>query len=157
MVNLLGPILTFLAAAVAAIFPGIGSARAVGKAGEVASGVLADDPEKFGKVLVLQALPGTQGIYGLLAFFIILFRSGVLAGNVTSISPMTGFLYLLAALPITLTGYHSAVSQGKVCEAGIALVAKRPNEQVKPLVLAAMVETYAILGLLATIMAIFFI
>lgn len=151
----IGTILTLLGAAIAAAFPGIGSAKAVGGAGQAASGVVAEDPDKFGKMIVLQALPGTQGIYGLLAFFLILWKSGLMAG--AAIDTYTGMAYFLAALPITITGYFSAVHQGRVCESGIALVAKRPNEQSKPLVFAAMVETYAILGLLASILALFFI
>ena len=137
----------------AALLPGIGSAKGVGGAGEAAAGVLAEDPDKFGKVLILQALPGTQGIYGLLSWFMIMQFSGLLGGN-TDISWQTGLAYFLAALPIALVGLFSAIYQGKVSEAGIALIAKRPDEQAKGIVLAVMVETYAILALLATVLAV---
>lgn len=152
-VSLLGPAFTLLAGALAALLPGIGSAKAVGAVGEVAAGVLTEDPAKFGKLLILQALPGTQGIYGLLSWFMIMNASQMMAGNM-DISWRTGLAYLMAALPVAFVGWFSALYQGKVAEAGIALVAKRPEEQSKALVLAAMVETYAILSLLATVLSV---
>lgn len=151
----LGVILTMAGAAIAVILPGMGSARAVGGAGEAAAGVLTEDPEKFGKLLILQALPGTQGIYGLLSFFMLMQRSGMMSGSLPSISWAQGALYFLCALPIAFVGYYSAIYQGKVAESGIAMVAKRPEQQAKGLALAAMVETYAILALLATVLALF--
>ncbi len=150
----LGPALTMLAASLAALMPGIGSARGVGTAGEAATGVLAEDPSKFGRVLIMQALPGTQGIYGLLGWFMIMSQSGLLGGT-TDLSWQAGLSFLIAALPIVIVGYLSAIYQGRVSEAGIALVSKRPEESGKAIVLAVMVETYAILALLATILAVF--
>jgi V/A-type H+-transporting ATPase subunit K len=152
--ELIGPVLTLLGAVLAALLAGIGSAIAVGRAGEAAAGVIAEDPDKFGKLLILQALPGTQGIYGLLSWFLIMNSSGMLGGNF-DISWQRGLLYFLAALPIAIVGYFSAIAQGRVSEAGVALVGKRPEEQAKGIVLAAMVETYAILALLATVLATF--
>ena len=150
----LGTLLTFLAASLAALVPGVGSAKAVGSSGEAAVGVLAEDPSKFGKVLILQALPGTQGIYGLLSWFMIMSQSGIL-GGASNVSWQAGLSFLIAALPIVIVGYLSAIYQGKVSEAGIALIAKRPEESGKAILLAVMVETYAILALLATILAVF--
>lgn len=148
----IGAALTLLGAALAAILPGVGSSKAVGRVGEAAAGVITEDPDKFGKLLILQALPGTQGIYGLLSWFLIMNFSGMLSGNF-NLEWHQGVLYLLSAMPITIVGYYSAVKQGLVAEAGVALVAKRPEHQVKGIVLAAMVETYAILALLATVLS----
>jgi len=153
LIELLGPALTLLGAALAALLPGIGSAKGVGAVGEVAAGVLSEDPAKFGKLLILQALPGTQGIYGLLSWFMIMNNSGLLAGRF-DISWRTGLAYLMAALPIAFVGWFSAIYQGRVAEAGVALVARRPEEQAKALALTAMVETYAILALLATVLSV---
>ena len=150
----LGVILTLLAGALAALLPGIGSAKAVGRVGAVAAGVLTEDPGKFGKLLILQALPGTQGIYGLLMWFMVLQQSGLLGGQ-TDITWQTGMAFLMAVLPLAIVGYYSAVYQGMVSVAGVEMVAKRPEEQSKALVMAAMVETYAILALLASVLSIF--
>lgn len=150
----LGVILTLLAGALAALMPGIGSAKAVGRVGAVAAGVLTEDPNKFGKLLILQALPGTQGIYGLLMWFMVLQQSGLLGGQ-TDITWQKGMAFLMAVLPLAIVGYYSAVYQGMVSVAGVEMVAKRPEEQSKALVMAAMVETYAILALLASVLSIF--
>lgn len=152
-VEFLGPGLTLLGGAMAAILPGIGSSIGVGKAGEVAAGVLTEDPSKFGKLLILQALPGTQGIYGLLSWFMVMQSSGLLTGN-TNISWQTGCLYFLACLPVSMVCCISAIYQGRTSEAAIAMVAKQPEASSKAIVLPAMVETYAILSLLATVLSV---
>ena len=71
---------------------GIGSAIGVGTAGRAAAGVVTEDPDKFAKVLLLQLLPGTQGIYGLLVAFLALSKVGILGGGVADISLETGLM-----------------------------------------------------------------
>ena len=61
----LGTLYAFLGVAIAVLFSGIGSAYGVSIAGKLAAGVVTEDPKKFGQTLILTALPGTQGIYGL--------------------------------------------------------------------------------------------
>ena len=68
----MGIVFAILGAACAAIFAGMGSAKGVGIVGEAGAGVISEDPSKFGKVLILQILPGTQGLYGFLAAFMIM-------------------------------------------------------------------------------------
>lgn len=144
-----GNFLALLGAAVAAM-AGIGSAIGVGLVGSAAAGVVAEDPKKFGATLMLQALPGTQGIYGLLIAFIILNKIGLISGNMVELSTVNGGLFLIAALPIGIIGLISAIHQGKVAAAGIMLISKRPEEIAKAMVYSAMVETYAVLALLAS-------
>lgn len=150
-----GNFLAILGAAFAVVFAGMGSARGVGLVGEAAAGVVTEDPNKFGQTLLLQALPGTQGIYGLLTAFIILNRIGVIGGTPVNIDPQTGLLLFGAALPIAVVGYFSAIAQGKAAAAGIGIIAKRPEELAKGITFAAMVETYAVLALLASILMVF--
>ena len=114
---------------------------------------MAEDPTQFAKVLILQLLPGTQGIYGLLVAFITLSQIGVLGGNPVEDLP-TGLMYLAACLPIALAGLGSAIYQGKTSAASIGLVAKKPDQFGKAMLFPAMVETYAILALLVSILAI---
>lgn len=153
MTSIIGPILVYLAAALAVILPGYGSAKVVGKLGQIASGIMAEDPTMFGKLLILQALPGTQGIYGLLGWFMIMNHSGMLGGSV-ALTPQQGLLFLLASLPIAFIGLLSAFHQGNVAEGGMALVTKHGHTSGNAIVLAVMVETYAILALLATILGV---
>ncbi len=148
----LGIVLSICGAVFAAGMAGVGSAIGVRIVGEVASGLVSEDPEKFGKVLLLQALPGTQGIYGFLGAIMAMQKIGLLAGKVLSISPEVGLQILLACLPVGIVGLISAFLQAKVAAAGVNIVAKKPTESGKPVIMAAMVETYAVLGLLVTIL-----
>lgn len=150
----LGMVFALLGAALASLMGGIGSAIGVGKAGQAAAGVVTEDPSKFSKVLIMQLLPGTQGIYGLLVAFITLSQIGIL-GEPTEISAAKGLLYLAACLPIAFVGLWSAISQGKAAASGIMMIAKKPDQMSKGMIFAAMVETYAILALLVSFLAIF--
>jgi V/A-type H+/Na+-transporting ATPase subunit K len=138
----LGIAMTILGAALAAGLAGIGSAIGIGYPGRAATGVLAEDPSKFGSLFLLVVLPGTQGFYGFVAAFLII-------GKIAQVTTfMQGLQFLFAAMPIAFVGLISAIHQGKVSAAGVNLVAKRPKEVIKGVILAAMVETYAVLGLL---------
>ena len=150
-----GTNLALLGAALAVIFPGMGSAKGGGMVGEVSSGLLTDDPSKFGGALLMQALPGTQGIYGLVTAFIVLFKVG-LFGELAALTTAQGMFFLLACLPITIVGYFSAIKQARVAVTGISLIAKRPGEVSKAMTSAALVETYAIFATLISLLAILF-
>ncbi len=148
--------LTFalLGAALAALLAGIGSAKGVGLAGQAAAGLVTEDPSQFGKALVLQLLPGTQGIYGLLVAFLTMSQIGII-GNPVEVSTLKGLLYLIACLPIAIVGLLSAIHQGKTSVASIGVIAKKPDQFGKAMIFPAMVETYAILALLVSILAVF--
>ena len=146
-----GNFLAVLGAALAVGLGGIGSAKGVGIAGEAAAGLIAEDPDKFGQTLILQALPGTQGIYGFLVGIMVMLICGFLGGT-AALTASQGMYVLAACLPCALTGLISGIHQGRVAAAGINVVAKRPNEVSKAMIYAAMVETYAILGLLISIL-----
>ncbi len=149
----LGMLLALTGAVLATTLAGIGSAYGVRIGGQAAAGVVAEDPDQFAKVLILQLLPGTQGIYGLLVTFITLSRIGILGGTAVS-DTMTGALYLAACLPFAIVGLVSAIFQGKTSVASIGVVAKKPDQFGKAMLFPAMVETYAILALLISILAV---
>ena len=142
-----GIVFAALGAALAAGLAGSGSALGVGIAGQAAAGVVSGDPDRFGSCLLLQLLPGTQGIYGLLIAFVIASKAGLLGGG-SAISATNGLALLMASLPIAIGGLISAIAQGKVAASGICLVAKKPEEQGKAMLMTVMVETYAVLALL---------
>ena len=150
----LGIVYALMGAAVAVFIAGAGSALGVGIAGQAASGVVSEDPSKFAKVLILQLLPGTQGIYGLLVGFITLSKIGLLGGGMAEVSVQTGLLILAACLPIGIVGLISGKSQGKTAAAAIGIIAKKPDQFGKAMLFPAMVETYAILALLISILAV---
>lgn len=153
--NNLGLALAIIGASFAALFAGIGSAKGVGLVGEAAAGLVSQDPSKFSKALILQLLPGTQGLYGLLVSVLLLSRIGVLGGSPAELSAMQGLMYLGASLPIAFGGLFSGIAQGRAAAAGVNIVAKKPDESGKAIIMAAMVETYAILALLISILIIY--
>jgi V/A-type H+/Na+-transporting ATPase subunit K len=148
----LGLLLAISGGALAVILAGIGSAIGVGLAGQAASGVMSEDPGKFGSVLLLVALPGTQGIYGFLSGFLVILKLGLISGTAVQLTVNQGWAIFFSCMPVAFAGLVSAIHQGKVCTSGVHMVAKQPKESVKPMVLAALVETYAVLGLLATVL-----
>ena len=150
----LGIVYALLGAALAVFLAGAGSAIGVGIAGQAASGVVSEDPSKFAKVLIMQLLPGTQGIYGLLVGFITLSKIGLLGGGMLELTPQQGLLVLAACLPIGIVGLISGKSRGKTSAAAIGIVAKKPEQFGKAMLFPAMVETYAILALLISILAV---
>jgi len=141
----------FLGAAVAYVLAGIGSAIGIASVGRVSSGVLSEDPGKFGQLIVLTALPGTQGFYGFVTAFLILGFFKLLTPG-TVLEPRIGFQIFLASLPVGVAGLISAIYQGKVCAAGASMVAKQPGEAGKAITLGVFVETYAVLGFIASIL-----
>ena len=150
----LGLFYALLGAALAVLMAGMGSAIGVGTAGQAASGVMTEDPSKFAKVLVMQLLPGTQGLYGLLIGFVTLSKIGIIGGGAVQMSALQGLEILAACLPIAIVGLVSGKHQGQTAAASIGIIAKRPEQFAKAMLFPAMVETYAILALLISFLAI---
>ncbi|KPU44208.1 V-type sodium ATPase subunit K [Oxobacter pfennigii] len=149
-----GPILTLLGAALAALMAGMGSARGVAIVGEAAAGLVSEDPEKFSKSLILQVVPGTQGFYGFITALIVLSRIGLLTGNLVPLSLYQGFMFLMACLPVAFVQYFSAIQQGKTAAAGIQILAKKPEKFFNGVIYAVVVETYAVIALITSILMI---
>ena len=141
-----GPVLAAFAAGIAVLFSGIGSAKGVGLVGEAAAGLIAEEPEKFVKSLILQLLPGTQGLYGfVIGLFILL--------QIPDVATLDhGMRLVAAALPIAFVGYGSAIAQGRTSAAGIGILAKNEEQNTKGIIYAVMVETYALLAFITSIM-----
>lgn len=144
-----GIVFAGLGMALAMIFAGIGSAKGVGMTGEAAAALVTEQPEKFGQSLILQLLPGTQGLYGFVIAFMIFINADM------DLSLSKGLFYLIAALPVAFTGLFSGIAQGRVATAGIQILAKRPEHVMKGVIYAAMVETYAILGFVISFILVF--
>ena len=149
-----GVVLALIGAAIAVTLAGIGSIKGVGGATEVGMGALAEDSSMFGKMLVLELLPGTQGLYGFIVAFMILLNVGVLGGDAASVSTVQGRLYLVAALPIGVGGLISAIAQGRAAIAGITLSAKKASEFSKAMVSTTLVEIYALLAFLVSLLSV---
>ncbi len=152
--NNIGLFLAILGAALAVGLSGIGSAKGVGLVGEAGAGLLSEDSSMFTKVLVLELLPGTQGLYGFLIGIIIFVKTGILSGAPVEMTWVQGLSILAAALPMAIVGYFSAIYQGRVSASGVSLIAKKPTELIKGMTMAALVEFYAVLALLVSFIAV---
>lgn len=137
-----------LGAVVAVVFSGFGSAYGTGVTGEAAAALTKEQPDKFVQSLILQLLPGTQGLYGFVIGFLII---GGLSSDMTL---QQGLIYLVAGIPVGLVGWISGIHQGRVATAGLQILAKRPENVVNAIIYAIMVETYAILALIASFLLI---
>ena len=146
-----------LGAGLAACLAGAGSGLGTGYAGQAGAGLVTEDPSKFGKVMILQVIPGTQGLYGLVVFFVAIMQMGLLDGRAMDLSFVDGCRYFAACLPIGIGGLVTAASQGKVAAASVNLLAKNPDHWSKGMILCITVEFYAILSLLASMMMLLFI
>ena len=151
-----GLALALLGGGLAAGLSCVGSAKGTGYAGEAGAGLLCEDPGKFGKVMILQVLPGTQGLYGTVVWFFSINCNGLL-GGVPAIDITTGLQCFVACMPMALGGLFSAIAQGRVAASSINILAKKPADWSKGLVLCGIVEFYAILSLLASMVMLYFL
>lgn len=145
-----GTAIGMLGAALAVGLPCSGSAKGVGMVGQAGAGVMSVDPGKFSRVLLLQILPGTQGLYGLVVWFLALMKLGFFSGTLVSFEAVEGLKFAAACMPVAIGGFLFGIAQGRLCASGLSLMTKRPNDLAKSIILAIMVEFYSILALLAT-------
>lgn len=147
----LGIILAITGGSIAIFLSGCGSAIGIGLAGQAANGLLSEDPKKFGSLLILVALPGTQGIYGLIVGLFVATSLGLVGtGAAVTLTATQGALVLSACLPVAITGLVSGIHQGKVSASGVGVAAKQPGDFMKAVIMSALVETYAVFGLLTS-------
>ena len=155
----MGAIYAIIGAALAASLAGIGSSFGVQAAGKAAAGVTAEKPELFSKLFVLQALPATQGMYGLVSAILIVMKAGLFNGDspegIATLTTESGLALMFAAFPIAIVGLFSGVYQGKTAAAAILMTSKQPDAQTKGMQMTALVELYAIFALVATLLIVF--
>ena len=139
-----GYAIALFGAGLAAFLACIGSAKGTGIAGEAAAGLAAEDPSKFGKALILQVIPGTQGLNGFVIWFL------AFGKLIPGMSVDQGMQVFSACLPIAVGGLLSGIAQGKVAAASVNILAKKPDDWSKGMIFCIIVEFYAILSLLAS-------
>lgn len=134
-----------LGAAIAVFLSGMGSAVGIGIVGQAASGLIIEEPEKFGRSLVLQLLPGTQGLYGFVIGLLVLGKLDV------GMNMVEGLYIMAACLPIGFVGWISGIAQGKTAAAAISILARNEEQSTKGIIYAVMVETYALLAFVVSL------
>ncbi len=139
-----------LGAAIAVIGGGAGSSMGITYIANVAAGILTELPDRFGPLLPLVVIPGTQGIYGFITGVLVIFVM-----DPTNLSGEAGFQVFLACLPVAFVCFVSGAYQGLTAAGAAGMIAKRREEMGRALVLPALVETYAVLSLIVTILIFF--
>lgn len=146
-----GMAIGFLGASLACGLACAGSAKGCGIAGEAGAGLLCEMPGAFGKVLIMQILPGTLGLFGLVVWFFALLQMGVFGGgDPTALSASDGLRVACSCLPVAIGCFIAGPAQGRVAANSINLIATRSGDWGKGILLCITVEFYAILFLLAS-------
>ena len=146
-----GLMLALCGAMIAVILGGLGSSLGIRRAGQKAAGVLAEKPHLFGSLVVLTALPGSQGIYGLLIAILILSKIGAMSGELVSLTVQNGWTFFIAGSIVGILGLVTAELQSRVVAASIGALARDESVSGGAIILSVLVETYAIFGLLIAI------
>jgi V/A-type H+/Na+-transporting ATPase subunit K len=143
-----GLMFALLGAGIATIIACIGSAIGVSMVGQAGAGLLTEKPGLGGKVITLTVLPGSQGLYGMVISLLFVFNySSILSGE-TPVTTAQGLMLMMIFLPVAFTCVTSAIYQAKVCVAGLQMLARDEKLAGRVITLAALVETYALLGFL---------
>lgn len=150
----IGHVYGCIGAALAIILASVGSCIGVGRAGQMAGGILSKDPSKFGGLLILQLLPATQGIYGFIIAFMAMMKMGLIGGSDIVFNKYQGLSMLAVCLPIAIIGFASAIFQGKVAMTGMELSVKQEGQTGKAIIMAALVEIFAIFSFVISLIAI---
>ena len=144
--------MVILGCALAIGIAGISSAIGLALAGSSAIAVTAEKPNLFGKCLVLQVLPMTQSVYGLLTAILLMLGAGLLGGGETTlVGNLAGMGSVWIGLAVGLTGV-SAINQGMVASSSISAVGRNPDVAARGIIFTVMPETIAIFGLLVGIL-----
>lgn len=140
-----------LGASLAVLGGGVGSAMGITYASNVATGVLAEEPDRFAKMMALCVLPGTQGIYGFVAGFLTFLLFVTQADKVLG----KGFEVFAANLPVAFVCLVSGIYQGLTAVGSVGMAAKKEETFGKAIIFPALVETYAVIALVFTLLVLF--
>ena len=147
-----GPTLAFAGIFLAIGLCCVGSAKGLSLVGEAGAGLMTEDPSKFTQVLILQILPSTNGIYGFVAGMLVMVRMGLFGDGMIDLTPEQGALLFFTCMPIALVGLFGAITQARVAAGVVSMIAKRPEELAKGILICVMIEFFTIIGLIVTIL-----
>lgn len=150
----MGNFYALLGAAIAVLVSGVGSAIGVSRSGQAATALLGKQPEKFGNCLILTVMPSTQGLYGFVVGFMVLFKLGAL-GTMTPVDVATGWIMFAYCMPIAFVGLFSAILQGNVVISCIGLLGKQDGMFGRAMPLVILVEIFAIFAFIISFLGVF--
>ncbi|MCL2587330.1 MAG: V-type ATP synthase subunit K [Firmicutes bacterium] len=147
----MGNVYALIGAALAVALTGIGSAVGMSWVQQAAAGVVSEQPEKYGKLLVLQLIPSSNALYGFVVGFLIV--NNVVLGS-GSYGTEEGLMVLALSLPIAIAGMAAGLAQAKVCAAGVRMVGKRVELSGRALVMSVFIELFALFALIVSILGV---
>lgn len=147
--------ISLIGVGIAVGFGAAGSSLGLGAVTKVGAGLLSKEPHKFPQVLALAALPSTQALYGLLFGFIILIRIGLLGGDPKVFSDAVGYALMISSLPVGISCLFSGWMQGMAAASGVKILAEKPENLSQAIVLAALLESFAVFGLVISLLLVF--
>lgn len=148
-------VFVLIGVAIASALGAIASSIGVTMVSRVGSGLLSKDGSKFPQVLALCALPSTQSLYGLLFGFILLIQTGLLAGEPKPISIDQGMAFMYSAVPVGVACLASGIFQGMAAASGVKILANKPENFFQAIVLSSLIESFAIFGLVISLITVF--
>ncbi len=154
MFTSLGTAYALLGAVIAVALAGAGSAIGLQISGTAQAGVLSVNPKLFSKTVVIQVLPATQGIYGMVVAFLAFLNTSIMSGTPADYNVETGMAVLLVCLGIGVGGLVSAIFQGKAAAGWINAISKKSELSGRSLIVVGMIETYALLSFVISLLAV---
>ncbi|MCL2587855.1 MAG: V-type ATP synthase subunit K [Oscillospiraceae bacterium] len=154
LLSLLGTGLAILGATLAVGLACFGAAKGSGIAGEASAGLLAEDPSKFSKAMILTVIPGTNGLYGLVTWFMVMAQIGLFTGEVAQLTLIQGLMFFAACVPMMTGGSLAAIAQGRVAAGAVGVLARQDQDWSKGMILCILIEFFSILCLLASFLTI---
>jgi len=148
----MGNVIALLGAAIVVIMTGAAASIGMQWVQRAAAGVISEEPEKFGKLLILQLVPSSSALYGFVVGFMVLMGTVLGGGDVLSVE--YGLLVLAACLPMAIVGFVQTLAQAKVCVSCVHMVAKNGELSGKALTMAIFTELFALFALIVSIMTV---
>ncbi len=140
-------ILAYLGVAFMVGLAGVASAIGTSTCGQAAVGAMKKNSDAFGSYMVLTALPGSQGLYGFVTFFMVTNIFNLISESTTILQ---GAAVLGIGILVGIVNLAASIYQGRVCANGIVAIGNGHDAMGKTLILAAFPELYAILTVAAT-------
>jgi V/A-type H+/Na+-transporting ATPase subunit K len=149
-------VLSYIGVGISVGLAAIGSSLGSSLVASTGASLVAKEPEKFSQILILSALPSSQSLYGLLFGIIIMLRTGLINGQlVEGMTTTIGWQFLFSAVPVGVACLFSGYAQGQVAASAVKIVAENPTNLNQGIVLAALIESFAIFGLIISILIAF--
>lgn len=147
----MGNVIAILGAVLAVVLTGIGSSIGMAWVQQAAAGVVSEEPEKYGKTLILQLIPSSNALYGFVVGFLVV--SNILFGG-AAYDVTQGLTILGMCLPVAIVGLIACLCQAKVCVAGISMVGKKVELSGRALTMAVFIELFALFALIISVLGV---